>query len=454
MSMMRIALVLAGVTLASQVMQASVFAQTPASPVDTASQSVVAANSFRARSPEFYRYYWPGSCVEAVRRTNDLYWRARPDTARFDLARDTMLAASTVVARECVSKFSIAQVKAEHLILLAQVYLALEDDSSAHAAIQRRLDAEASKSVAIRSRTFAEIIGTYLRASPARLSDALATQRQLETLTSADAAIGKVGAYQTLAMYYLKVDDDSNAIVMSERLLVAGAQLSPRDRQEFANTLFGAYAVLAEIAGARSGTTEGVAPIVTRAREDLGNLEPVEQRLEALESTYQLYGDEGGRLTGDFWFHEAGDTTPVIRPTPGKISIISFQPVRAQIPVFRRLQARFGDRIELTFVLRTNGYFRDQGPLTPIEEAKILREYYIDELRLPGVLVISSASSQELPDGRLVKGKSENVLKYSGGGKGNPGTLILDRQGVIRRIFSGWPPWAERELEQAVEKIR
>ncbi len=449
--MMKIALVFAGMTLFTQ---ATVFAQTPASSVDTTSSTVSAVDSSRVRSPEFYRHYWPGSCVEAVRRTNDLYWRARPDTARFDLARDTMLTASTAVARECVSKFSVAQVKPEHLILLAQVYLALEDDSSAHVAIQRRLDTEVSKSVAIRARTFAEIIKTYLRVSPARLSDALATQRQLETLTSADAAVGKVVAYQTLAMYYLKIDDDSNAIAMSERLLAAGAQLSQHDRQEFASTLFGAYAAMAEIAGARTGTTEAAAPIIARARQDLGNLEPIAERLDALESTYQLYGDEGGRLTGDFWFQGAGDTTPVVRPTPGKISIISFQPVRSQIPAFRRLQERFGDSIELTFVLRTNGYFRDQGPLTPTEEAKILREYYIDELKLPGVLVISSASSQELPDGRLVKGKSENVLKYSGGGKGNPGTLILDRQGVIRRIFSGWPPWTERELEQAVEKIR
>jgi hypothetical protein len=406
-----------------------------------------------------YRFYWPGSCLEAIERTDDFYRRARPDTNRFDASQDTMLTSSAQVARDCVRRFTTAQVKPAHLITLARVHLATGDDSAASAAILRRIAHDATKPTGVRANTLAEIIRAYLQATPIRLSPALATLRQLEALSGPDAAVGKVAAYQAFAMHYARTDDDSNTVAMSEALIAAGKQLSPHDRHEFARSLLRGYALLADIAGARTGTPDAPSAILTRARSDIGSLNPVEEPLAGLTDTYRLYARPAGRLSGDFWFLGVGahsDTasqTNMVRPTQGKIAIVSFQPARGNLPAFRRLQHRFGDRLELTFVLRTNGYFRDQGPLQPADEAAVLRRYYVDELRLPGALVISAANAKSLPDGRLVKEKTENVLMYGGGGKGNPGTIVVDRNGTIRRIFSGWTPWTERELEQTIEKL-
>ncbi len=407
------------------------------------------SGSIQSRSAQSspFAEYWAGSCLQAVMREHNYFWRDRADTALFDLDRDTLVTISAETASRCLSQIKPETVKTEHLILLARLYLAAGDDSSADRAVEKRLQSEKSATVEVRSNTLAAVISAYVNAKPARVSKAEAYLSTLEGLDVRASSVSRVRAYRSMLQYYVAADNDSRASSLSDSLISIGKKLSARDRKEFGFFILNGYSQLAEIAGARTGEAAEPVAIIERAKADLSDIPELEETIASLEQTFSKYGIEGGQITGDFWFGHEGDS---IRPAPNRISIISFQPNRHNIASFTRL-LKSCPNVQMTFLLRTNGYFKDEGPFTPEEESVVLKQYYIDELKLPGALVISSADVKKMDDGRLLKGKNANALVY-GGEKGRPGTVVVDKNGVIRRVFSGWAPWVEREIQQSCQQ--
>jgi hypothetical protein len=359
-----------------------------------------------------------------------------------------MLTDAAQVARLCAERFSVEQTPRRDLILLAQTYLAAGDDAQARAAVARRVALDAKAPVDVRAMTFADVVTAYLQASPARLSAARETLAQLSQLTGADAAVAKVIAYRALGRYAVRVNDDSSAASASEAIIAASRQLTPHDREEFGATLLGAYGTLASLAGERTADSTEPLAVIARAQRELADVESVQEPLSMQQAVYAMFGTPGQPITGSYWYGAAGDT---LRPTRGKISIVSFNPARINVPAYRRIASHFADTVELTFVQHTNGYFRDQGPLTPDAEAEILRAYYMDELQLPGALAITTLQGKAIADGRIVKGKTKNAVAY--GAKGRTGTILIDADGTIRRFFAGWTPWSEREIIEAIRRL-
>ena len=391
-----------------------------------------------------YAYYTEGSCLQAVDRTTATFWRAGPDTARYSLARDTLLTISADVARRCVPKFTVTTTQPRDLLLLAQLYLAAGDDSSANAAVARRMAVEATAPVGVRAKTIAQIASVYLNAKPHQLARARRYVAELDAMRAPAAAVWQLAIHVLLLRYaYDFAFDDAQAIAEANAVIAAGQQLTPHDREEFSWALLRGYEILSHFAADSEGAAAAHL-VVRRAKRDIGKLHDIPQRLDGLDSLFSLYGILAPSL-GGVWFGASSETN---RPPLGVISLIVLTPSREIMPALHRLQREFGSRLEITIVAQTVGYFEGLGPMTPSREMSYLWEHYHTTLRAPGVLVLSETQFTTLPDGRRVGEPTDNQRAYKT--PFHVGYVLVDRQGIIRTVQTQLD---EQRLAAAIQKL-
>jgi hypothetical protein len=394
-----------------------------------------------------FRYYIPGACVEAVKRSDAFYWRTTPDTVQFNMAADTMLTVSARLAKACAAQFSVEQVNPRDLVLLAKVYLAAGDDPAALRAVTRRLHEDADASAATRAATLEDIVGAYLHASPARLHEAQRYLAQLDTVSGSEAALSRFRAHLSMLRYFEMANDDANLRAQAEAAIVADKEMNAKDRREFGVYIGEVYKILAAAEGARTGTSAAPRAVIERAREDVKSLSYGIAMMAKPDTIASLYGRKGTRVKGDYWLGATGDT---IRPAPGKVTIIVFRLNRTSVAALRRLQERFGDQIAVTGLVHTVGYFRDEGPLNTDQELKLLRQYYIDELGMPGTIAVSKTQFTTMPDGRRRAPLDSTSRAYWT--PAGTVAVVLDQQGIIRRVFTdSWKPWFENRIAEFIE---
>lgn len=398
--------------------------------------------------PDGFAFYWPGSCVQAIQRSNAFYWRARQDSARYNPATDTMLTVSADIARECVAKFKDATLTPRDYVPLAQVYLAVNDDAAAAATISRRLALPDVKASGPKAWVLADIVSAYLGASPARLAAIKPHFTLLDALSGAEAAVGKVRAYRSLAIYYWRTGETEKMVSAAERLIAAGKGLNGHDRNEYASYLFLGYRYLAEAEATRTGDSVAPRAIMARATADIGKLMNVNRLIENYTTIFGLYGSKAQRITADNWITAGADT---VFPVAGKFNLIVFRPHRGNIPAIRRLGTKYHDKLNVIGILGTVGYFKDLGPLTPQLEAQELRKYYIDELKIPGALALNTTIFDKMPDGRRAPQATANEKAYRA--RAGATVMLVDPQGIIKRVWVSWDKSYEIRIEEALLQL-
>jgi hypothetical protein len=147
--------------------------------------------------------------------------------------------------------------------------------------------------------------------------------------------------------------------------------------------------------------------------------------MHEMDAFYKLYGSPAPLLQGTLWY----GTTQTQRPTQGKVSIILLHAERSGMPMLHRLKAKYGDRLDITIVDATRGYYMNAGPLSPKEEADTLAYFYRTVLDAPAAVVVNEAPVRRKPDGRLVRGLTENQNAYRGGQ-----LFIVDQQQRIQFV--------------------
>jgi hypothetical protein len=401
--------------------------------------------------PDGYTHYWPGACVQAMSRSANFYWRAREDTAEYTLARDTLLDDVRRVARDCATRFgpSAATLTGHDLLPLAQVLLAAGDDAGAKQAVERRLAEAELKSTAPRAWTLAQIVDTHLDARPARVDAARGYLAQLDALKGADAAPGQVSAWYGLAGYYEHVADDAKMRAASEETIKAGKKLNEHDRSEFSYTLLSAYHLLAQAEADRTGEAAAPRAVLVRATADIGKLRGMAEAIASYDTTYSRYGTKGAGVVADLWIGTPGDT---VHPMLGKLTVLNFGPSRWTVPAMRRLSREVGDSLDVALIYGTVGYFRGLGPLTMGAEVPQARKHFIDELKVTSSLAITETKYHHLPDGRRVSDPNANDRAYRTWLGGS--VVVLDRQGIIRRIWGYWTNAHEPRIVATLKKYK
>jgi hypothetical protein len=405
-------------------------------------------------APEGYSHYWPGSCVEAVTR-NDLFERrGQTDTTRFDPDADTMLTNSVQVARTCVASLVIDSIQTRDLILLARAYLAAGDSSEAQGAIERRLSADAARPDSTRAHDLADVVELYLEAKPSRRGEAQWYMERLDTLSGPDVAYWQFRAHDASGRYARRAGDEEAMRRDANAIIAAATRLSPHDRQEFAGRIVSAYWVLADLAGTETGQSDTARHIIAHAQADVGQIDDADHALQLVQFMANQFGRHSPSVYADTWFPPEGtESADSIHPRPGKVSVVVMGTLsRSAMPAFRRIQTILPDTVDITFIHNSYGYFASQGPLTPAEEAVVAMRYFRNDLKAPGTLAIVVPRFEVLPDGRRIAVPTRNEVLF--GARMGVGIVVIDRQGLIRRTFSGFEPWTEREIETLAQKIQ
>ena len=399
--------------------------------------------------PDGYSKYWPGACVQAMSRSRSFYWRARQDTALYTSARDTLLDDVRRVARDCKERFgaTTASLTGHDLIPLAEVLLATGDDAGAKAAVDRRLAEPDLKPVGVRAWTLAQVVNIFLDTRPARVEVARGYLRQLDALKGADAAPGQLRGWYALADYYEHVADDSAMVAASEEAIKAGKRLNDHDRKEFAGTIFNAYRNIAEAEADRTGDAAAPRKVLARASTDIGKLPRMAGSIAAWDTLYSRYGKKGATVLADVWISAQNDT---LFPKAGKLTVLNFRPSRWNIPATRRLARQAGDSLDVALVYSTVGYFRGLGPLTAAAEVPEVRKYFFDELKINSSLAINETKYKRLPDGRRMPEPNVNDKAYRTGM--GVSIVVLDREGIVRRIWTYWSNAYEPRIVATLKK--
>jgi len=131
------------------------------------------------------------------------------------------------------------------------------------------------------------------------------------------------------------------------------------------------------------------------------------------------------------------------------LSLVIFSASRDNAPALRRLAAR---GLDITLVVGTRGHFQGRGPLEADSEAVMLQRHYSRDLGVPGTVAITASDYDRMFDGRRVRRPSENETVYAV--RSGVWGVLVDRHGIIRRVYGRWMPWTERQIEEAIQVIK
>jgi hypothetical protein len=292
------------------------------------------------------------------------------------------------------------------------------------------------------------VVVGYLAASPARVDAAKRYLTQLDALSGAEAAVGKVRAYRSLAIYYWRSGDTQKMVGASERLIAVGKELNDHDRNEYGSYMFLGYRYLAEAEAARTGDSVAPKAVMTRAAADIGKLMGIDQMLRNYTSLFGLYGAKAQRIVADSWITTSADT---VLPVAGKFNLVVFRMHRGNIPAVRRLGTQYAGKLKVVGVMGTIGYFRDLGPLTPQLETQELRKYFLEDLKIPGAVAVNNTVFNKMPDGRRQADPTPNERAYRS--RTGATVMLVDPQGIIRRVWVSWDKSYEVRIDEAIQRL-
>lgn len=395
--------------------------------------------------PDGFSRYWAGSCIEATHRSDDFYWRARQDSFKYTARSDTALEGARQFARLCLDEIDTSSLDARDYLPLAGLYFLLDDDESARKILDRRLALPDVQSAEPRSWLLARIVNLALGASPARATIARSYIAQFDSLDRQSAGSNMILAYSALLGYYRGVWDEPNMTGIAERMISIGKELTNQDREVYGVVLFSAYRTLAEIAGAKTGDSILPKAVLSRAAREIGRLRDVERSLRYALTIFRAYGTRAEEIDADYWGRKSVEG-PL--PSPGKVTVVAFNLSRQTVPVFRRIQENFSDRVDVVAVTSTRGYFRSVGPLSPEREVELLSRHFIEELGFSGNWAIDETEFMRFPDGRREPQETANEAAYRA--RFGARVIIVDGEGVIRRILTSWDRFSENRIEEAI----
>ncbi len=430
------------------------------------------------RTVDYTKYTEPDQCVWAANRVADSV--SRLSTANWDTTPpgkkwrfDPWPSDARQVAQACSARWSetatgtgigmgtsTAAITAYDFRWLFSLYLMADREADANAVFRRR-ETQTAESDSARAELLSTAVNVALAARPLRLATADSLWRQLiQFPDSVVADTVKVYALLELRALATQVGDLERAqqLAMLAEEQVKKLGVEARKSRSFASLNL-RYLVhknndFLHHAERMDSLRQSTQAYLTLRQEQQRGL----RQIFYDKGVYDSIGKVVSNIEGDFIFP---DTSKGIRSTLGKISIIwPFGPSCAQgagqyclpiVAALKRAKQRFPE-IDITLLTHTIGSYRDQAPPPVVQEASLIRDWFLKTLDIPASLHIQETPFFRLPpvDGRLVNltrnldriGHIEGA-KYLGDGFSSKTVYVLDRDGrfvyeaeLSARVFS------------------
>lgn len=389
----------------------------------------------------------PAGCARAANDWFNTAYRAARDSAAHPGGKPAntraLLDQRTAKTRACAAQFTVESTAPGDLLDLAALYSSVGLDSLAGAAIDRRL-ADPALSESDRA------AGLVARISALTRPDTLLIVRAEPYMTQLDAMSDgvrrqKLAAHQVLNGEYRYLDVNARIRQHSLAIIALGKSIraagltdrSPGAVSSF--TLLDAYANLGEVY-ADFGQVDSTMQVLDQARVDHPEIPDSEFRmiLGPERARYALVGQRATTLTAGHWLN-APPATHTMSPA-GHVTVMEFTahwcvPCRNSYPSMVAMADAFGRQgVQFLFATQFYGYIGTRQGLDSTAEFAGDREYFVGEHGIHFPVAIGDASPPYQPGKPFVQ--DPNFDRYQVGGI--PQTVIVDRNGIIRRILTGW----------------
>jgi hypothetical protein len=86
--------------------------------------------------------------------------------------------------------------------------------------------------------------------------------------------------------------------------------------------------------------------------------------------------------------------------------------------------------LQIVLVANTGGFFRKQLELNPVKETEMVKKYFLDFLKLPGILGVRETQFSRSMDGRRIAEPAPDARRWPG-----PDVLLVAKDGTFKGIF-------------------
>ncbi len=161
------------------------------------------------------------------------------------------------------------------------------------------------------------------------------------------------------------------------------------------------------------------------------------ERFKDFRERYALIGTQAPKITAEWWINP--DAAGFVAPAPGKVTLVEFTahwcgPCKNSYPGLRSLSQRLkGLPFTGFMVTQLYGYLGTQRDLTPAQEVAADREYFGKEHALPFPVAIN-LPAKPVPGVQFAQPQPDTDYHVGG----IPQIMIIDKQGIIRQIVTGW----------------
>jgi hypothetical protein len=218
-------------------------------------------------------------------------------------------------------------------------------------------------------------------------------------------------------------NDIEGTMQEAEAGIRAGGLMSKDERADDVADLSHAYGTLADGNLLHGGTAAGLA-VVERAPPDLLSTRPpgspqammIQNWINGYKQFYPHYDKRVVAIEARHWFNKSDSTATY--PRAGKVTLVYFAEPSCgggcypTNELIHRLHKDYGDRLDIVLVGKTNGFFRMQLQENTATEVELIRNYFIDFLKLPVTLAVSETQFARSVDGRRFGEPSANQRQW------------------------------------------
>jgi thiol-disulfide isomerase/thioredoxin len=401
----------------------------------------------------------PATPADCVRATRDFIIKRqqqlRPATGMTAEIVRQVEQEKSAMAKECAARFDLGTIAVGELPALADLYTEAGQPDRAKLALDRGL-AATDASTADRAAILTQAVRSGLR-EPKSAGRNARLESYVDELDALPDSVfdQKFAAHNAMNNYYRGDDIDAGIISHSTWMIDASKTFTPEMRKRLGLNIASAYANMAE-AWAGQGMTDKAIALLRQAqadwkdipRADDGYFSPIIERLE-------LVGTAGAPISASRWLNMPAGTTTI--EMPGAVTLLEFTahwcgPCKESYPGLKRLLAKYGPQgFRVVFATELYGYFGAERNLSPEAEFERDREYFTKAEGFTVPIGVSDRPIPEMVNGRPVYTPDKNLAAYKVGGI--PQIQIIDKQGKIRLIMTGYDDENESKLSAMIEKL-